>query len=63
MIQKDLSFTLFVTGDVVLSPRDEFGKFVPIRHGEVLHEEHRGSNIELVSVHDTQLTSQSNVAH
>jgi hypothetical protein len=39
MMQKDLTFTLFVVGDVVLSPRDEFLKLFPIRHGEVLHEE------------------------
>jgi hypothetical protein len=32
-VQKDLRLSLFVAGDVVLTPRSKCGEFVPIRHG------------------------------
>jgi hypothetical protein len=33
VIEKDLCITLFIAGDVFLTPRGEFRKFCPIRHG------------------------------
>jgi hypothetical protein len=42
-----LRLTLFITGDVLVTPRGEFGEFFPARHGEVLPEARRVSNAEL----------------
>ena len=44
MIEKNLSITLFIAGDVFGAPRDKFGEFVPIRHGGVLPERKAGGN-------------------
>src|SRR5476651_1428564 len=32
-VEKDLRLPLFITGDVLLAPLGEFGKFCPIGHG------------------------------
>lgn len=36
-IKDDLHLALFITGDVLLTPRGEFGEFVPARHGGFPH--------------------------
>jgi hypothetical protein len=45
-VEEDLRLPVFVAGDVVLTPRGEFGEFFPARHGEVLSENRRVSNAE-----------------
>ena len=45
-IEEDLGFTLFVAGDVLLTPCGELGEFFPARHGGVLHEDAWRGNLE-----------------
>jgi len=46
-VEEDLRVTLFVAGDMLLTPRGEFGEFFPVRHGWVLQEACRVSNPKL----------------
>ena len=46
-VEEDLRVAFFVAGDVLLTPRGEFGEFFPVRHGGVLQEACRVSNPKL----------------
>ena len=48
-VEEDLRLAFFVAGDVLLTPRGEFGEFFPARHGGVLHQRRRNGNSELFS--------------
>jgi hypothetical protein len=46
--EEDPGLAPFITGDVLLTPRGEFGEFIPARHGWVLPEKPGGGNLEAV---------------
>jgi hypothetical protein len=44
-VEEDFRPTLFVTGDVVLTPCNKFGECFPARRGEVLKDGARGGKL------------------
>ena len=42
-VQEDLRLALFVAGDVFVAPSDEFGEFVPARHGRPATDSRQGT--------------------